>query len=144
MSESVSSKISWIIRFRRNVFSAICWCVTISIFISGGSYLLYKITRILILKQIASIALLPSAIFFSTFALLFFGSFMIYCFLCLIPWRKSEPQIFIFGEDGSLPWWGALIWIVVISSFLYNVIPNIIEYISDVFRFVKHMFVEIV
>jgi hypothetical protein len=144
MSESASSKISLKTRFREIVISAICWCATISMLASGGSYLLYKMTRLSILKQIASIALLPFAILFFSFVMFFFGTFVIYCFLCLVPWRKSEPQIFIFGEDGSLPWWAALIWIVVIFAFLYEVIPNIVGYILNSIRFLKQTVVGII
>lgn len=131
MSKVNNSNFSWRTRLKDIAENILSWCFALLMISSAVSFVIYKITDSHIFKQISFIALFPFFLLFSVLLIAFFGSFIIYCFLCLMPWRDKEPQIFIFGEEGdSLPWWGAAIWLVVIFVFLSQVVPTAIHNIG--------------
>ena len=69
--------------------------------------------------------MIPIMAIFAPIIVVFLGSFIIYCFLCLIPWRKNKA-FFMFEEDGLSPL-SALIWLIVIFVFLRQTVPILLR-----------------
>ena len=96
-----------------------------------GGFVLYKITGFSLFKWIAIISIAPIALVFLGLIVGFCNSFIIYCFLCLIPGRSKKVTLpFFEDKDDQLPWWGAVIWLVVIFAFLSQTIPVVLHNIG--------------
>lgn len=106
-------------------------------FIFLASCVLYFTTGFKFFKWILIICAAPIAIGFFALIVIFLGSFFIYCVLCLMPFRKKKASFLMFGEKDQLPWWGALIWLIILVTFVSKFIPTVIHNTAVAFGFIK-------
>lgn len=102
------------------------WQVVMYLIIAGwiGGAILYEITDHSVFKWISVVSFAPIVFFFLALFFGFIGSFVIYCFLCLVPNRKKTTFL---SYPVELPWWGAIIWLVTTFTFLSQVIPVLLH-----------------
>lgn len=96
----------------------------------AGGLVLYEITHLSVFKWIAIVSLSPLALLFLAIIVEFLGSFIIYCFLCLIPGRSKKATFLFLDDDDELPWYWAVIWLVVMFAFLSQAIPVVLHNIG--------------
>lgn len=106
-----------------------------------GGYIIYKFTHISFFKWVGIISFIPIGLMFVTMVVFFIVSFIIYCFSSLIPHRNNTPSFMEFDE--KLPWWGAILWLVIIFIFLSHTIPILLHNIGIYFGLVNGQIVSI-
>lgn len=110
-------------------------------FIFLASCILYFTTGLKAFKWILIICAAPIVIGFFALIVIFLSSFFLYCVSCLIPFRKSKTSFLFFGEKDQLPWWGALIWLIILVLFISELVPTIIHNGAIAFGLIKGDFV---